>query len=65
MFSLTMKTGNAAFQEDNGEATPEALGAEIARILRDVAEHAENGATSGPCLDVNGNLVGEWEVTTK
>lgn len=64
MFSLKIETDNAAFFEDDGDATPEALGAELGRILRAVASHVENGGTVGGCVDANGNSVGEWEVSS-
>jgi hypothetical protein len=63
MFTLTIKTGNAAF-EDN-EAS------EITRILREIANDIESrtrfigrGDTTltGTCRDINGNTVGKWEL---
>lgn len=54
MMRLTIETGNAAFEDDPG--------AEVARILREVAELAEEGSTSGPLYDINGNPVGSWEL---
>lgn len=44
---------NAAFQDGNKQA-------EVARILRKVAEKVEAGEDSGPCMDINGNKVGTW-----
>jgi len=62
MFRLTIQTDNAAFCEDDGTPVHAACGAEVARILRAVAEHAEAGGCEGRCIDVNGNTVGEWEM---
>ena len=54
MFYLNIKTDNAAFSDDAFEA-------EIARILRRVADRVERGEQSGGILDVNGNGVGDWD----
>lgn len=59
MFTLTIKTDNAAFSEDDGG--PET---EIARILRNVADELEAGVTTNKSLrDYNGNTVGEWRLS--
>lgn len=50
--NVTIKTDNDAFADDEG--------AEVARILRDIAQDIEEGRTSGPCMDINGNKVGHW-----
>lgn len=56
MFKLEIDTGNAAFDDDNGGA-----GAEIARILRKLADRVESdGYMSGTVSDINGNRVGTW-----
>lgn len=57
MFTLKIKTGNAAFQDagDDGKA-------EVARILREIADKLENGQEGGACMDGNGNRVGEWSL---
>lgn len=54
MFSLKMKTGNAAFKEDTGY--------EIARILGGVRKKLEDGGVSGTLIDYNGNVIGSWEL---
>ena len=54
-FTVSVDTGNAAF--DDGEE-----GAELARILRDLADRIESRAcVSGSfrLFDINGNPVGE------
>jgi hypothetical protein len=54
-FKLTIETENAAFDDE-----PEA---EVARILRAVAERLEiAGLTDGACYDVNGNRVGDFKL---
>lgn len=53
MFKLEFATDNAAF---------EVPFAEIARILRDVAERIERGAVSAPVRDINGNTVGAFAI---
>ena len=55
MFKLEIETGNAAFFDMDGN--PDA-GAEIARILRRVAEAMENGSRGMQLHDANGNHVG-------
>ena len=53
MFSLTIKTDNAAF------ADPGPSG-ELVRILHAVASHISAGRMSGKVRDINGNTVGEF-----
>ena len=57
MFTIKIKTGNAAFQDagDDGKS-------EVARILRDIADKLESGHEHGACVDANGNRVGEWSL---
>ena len=45
---------NAAFDD---------LGTEVARILTVVADKAQAGYQYGVCADINGNRVGEWELS--
>lgn len=53
-FSLEFDMGNAAFDDD-------ACGAEVARILRDIAARCEDGPpTVGVIRDINGNRVGKF-----
>ena len=64
MFSLDIKTDNAAFGNE-GEHTAQSVASEVARILRELAQDIENGGDGGALMDVNGNKVGryrlEWE----
>ena len=48
--TITIKTDNAAFADGNREA-------EIARILRDIADKIERGAEPKSARDYNGNTV--------
>lgn len=57
MFTLTIKTDNAAFDEGD-------KGLEVARILRELANRLETQSqTSGTLRDANGNTVGTWKLT--
>lgn len=51
-FELSFRLNNSAFEDDEG--------AEIARILRQIANDADCGATDGNIRDANGNTVGTW-----
>ena len=53
MFTLTIKTDNAAFAD---------LETEVARILRDAARRIEGGETDGKLRDANGNTVGRFDL---
>lgn len=55
MFTLTIRTGNAAFETCSGE--------EVARILRETADRIQSAtATDGHLYDSNGNHVGEFSL---
>jgi len=54
-FTITIETGNAAFDDGNE-------GNEVARILREAADRAEMGSTATPLRDYNGNVVGRMTV---
>lgn len=57
MFTLTIETDNAAFEF--------APGAEVARILRTLADHIDpdQREETGRVRDANGNTVGNWKLT--
>ena len=57
MFTLSIKTDNAAFGETQAECRTE-----LARILRQVADGVEHGRVSAP-HDINGNVVGHYRVS--
>ena len=48
-----VELGNAAF-DDAG------CNAEVARILREVADKMDSGSTDGAAWDINGNRVGSY-----
>jgi hypothetical protein len=58
-FTVTINTDSAAFVEND------LGGAEVARILRDIAVRIEDSTRSAvepfPIRDYNGNTVGHWE----
>ena len=66
---LTIDMDNAAFQPDgngDGEVRARAAGAELARILRDLARKVEDGCLGGDMVtarDLNGNACGTLQVT--
>ena len=65
MFKIEIKTGNAAFHDDdcgNGEFDEFATMEEVVRILRNVIQKLNCGRTEGKCIDYNGNAVGEWKL---
>ena len=60
-FTVTINTDNAAFEGGD-------LGIEIARILREIADKAEQGIMTTrfvtvPVRDINGNTVGKYVYT--
>jgi hypothetical protein len=65
-FMLDMSCDNAAFaSDDDGDdardaANEIARNAEVARILRAVADKLDQDMINGPCTDANGNNVGDW-----
>ena len=54
-FIMDAKMDNAAFR-----AYPEG---ELARMLREIAEKIEKGRVYGSVMDINGNIVGSWDIT--
>ena len=54
MLTISIHTGNAAFEANRGE--------ECATILREIAAKLQAGHTDGDCLDANGNTVGCWSL---
>jgi hypothetical protein len=67
--TITIEMDNAAFFEDDNDSGkhPEeglspAAGAELARILRDLAGQVESGCDRKLLFDVNGNRVGRFDI---
>lgn len=59
MLILKIKTDNAAFCEEDGTEASLARGAELARILRELADELADGNDGTfAVMDVNGNRVG-------
>lgn len=59
MFKLEIKTGGAAFRDENGEdLDPRAR--ELRVLLGKVEVQLANGLTDGVLMDSNGNKVGHW-----
>ena len=54
---ISIKTDNAAFGD-----TDSSRAEEVARLLREIAADMDNGSTSGPVIDLNGNKVGTWDL---
>lgn len=50
MFSLTIETDNAAFEDPD----------ELGRLVARAAEQIAAGRTEAPVIDQNGNTVGRW-----
>lgn len=66
MFRLEIKTGNAAFRDEDrtdrhGNYELDRSGHEVRRILKDVARKLEHGEDCGSIYDTNGNKVGSWK----
>lgn len=59
MFKLEIKTGGAAFRDEDGNL--DETGYEVSRLLKDVSEKIKYGHTSGNVIDINGNKVGSWK----
>lgn len=62
MLKIEIKTGGAAFTNEDGEFDVYYGGHEIQRILTEVSLKIQCGHTEGNCIDINGNNVGNWEL---
>ena len=61
MLKIEIKTGNAVFCDPyTGKEDMYYEGFELSRILREIADKIDGGATHGSCIDINGNKVGQW-----
>ncbi len=58
--SVTVVLDSAAFDDEVGGVG--ARERELARIVRDIGEQVEMGATSAPIRDINGKRAGDWEL---
>lgn len=65
MLKIEFATDYDAFINPDAESKCEqdyARNTEIKRVLKNVCNQLDNGASSGSCVDINGNTVGRWEV---
>lgn len=60
MLKIEIKTGGAAFSEDD-VLTYEGR-YEVARLLRKISVQIEQGDNDGVIMDINGNKVGRWSL---
>lgn len=60
MFELKIKTGGAAYRDDDGDLDKTSY--ELRRNLKEVEQKLENGYTDGYVMDINGNKVGQWSL---
>ncbi len=54
-FSLEFNTENAVFDDE--------MEGQVEIILGNIIYHVWNGLTSHDILDINGNVIGRWEIT--
>ena len=67
MLKIEFSTGNAAFNGNGIEPQTQweadyYRNEEIKRVLKNVCNQIDNGRTSGRCIDINGNTIGNWEM---
>lgn len=69
MLRIEFTTSNAAFHadyEDEEKMTDWQKSyfrnEEIKRVLKNICNQLDNGNVSGSCIDINGNIVGTWEL---
>lgn len=62
MLKIEIKTGGAAFTNEDGEFDAYYGGFEVQRILTEIALNIQNGYETGSCMDINGNKVGTWKL---
>lgn len=60
MLKIEIKTGGAAFTNEDGEFDSYHGGEEIKRILKRVVKDIQNGYEEGTANDINGNKVCTW-----
>lgn len=62
MLKIEIKTGGAAFTNEDGEFDPYFGGKEIKRILTEVVDDIQNGYEESYAMDINGNKVCTWKL---
>lgn len=60
MFKCEIKTGGAAYRDENDELDLNAY--ELRRNLSEIIEKLEYGCQTGYIMDINGNKVGDWSL---
>lgn len=66
MVKIEFSTGNAAFHaEDPEDKNLDTIwrNTAIKDILRSIINQIDSGKEYGPCMDINGNKVGEWSIS--
>lgn len=58
MLKIEIKTGGAAYRNEDGELDRSAY--ELRRNLKEIEEKLEYGYQAGYIMDINGNKVGNW-----
>lgn len=58
MFRVEIKTGNAAYRDENENLDYY----EVVRNLKEICKKLENGYTDGYIMDINGNKTGKWSL---
>ena len=63
---INFTTVNAAFLPDNYDVTKwerdYVRNEEIKRVLKNICNQLDNGNDAGKCIDINGNVIGKWEL---
>lgn len=59
---IEIKTGNAAFHDDDTEGDYYTTAAELDRIFGQISRAVAEGRTNGKVIDSNGNICGEWKI---
>ena len=62
MLKIEIKTGGAAFLNEDDEFDAYYGGEEIKRIFKGIVDDIQNGYTRGSANDINGNKVCTWEL---
>ena len=62
MLKIEIKTGGAAFTNEDGGFDAYFGGKEIKRILAEVVDDIQNGYEKGTAMDINGNKVCTWKL---
>jgi len=58
MLRIEIKTGNAAYRDEDGNIDTY----ELIRNLKEIEKKLENGYESGYVMDINGNKTGNWKL---